>query len=381
MEPVELLLVGCGIMGLRHLKGYAALERVRPGSLRLRAVCDLSEDAAARVATEAEALLGVRPDTYRSVSDALAAGCFEAADVVTEPLAHLPLASELLGNGVHVQIEKPLAVTSAECRAIAEAGERAGRVVAVAENYRRDPMNRLLKHVVESGVIGTPHFLFETHVIDGRNVMVTPWRHDRSHGGIALDMGVHYADMILYLMGPVASVKAQSTKVRETRAWTPPGDSPRQVPVDCDDVHSALLVFASGAHGVWVDHFGGAGERHWQRSVHGSLGAVWGPPDRTGAPVRMERDGQMLEGGTLLAELPEFRLTGVEALLFGERPSSCPLPFPEYDAALIAAETANFLDALREGREPEVSASGAGSAAVELALATILDVSPRAQEL
>ena len=263
MASVEILLIGCGVMGLRHVRGFAALERLRPGSLRLRGVCDLREDAAAHVAAEAEALLGTRPDVFRTVSEAITAASFEAADIVTEPQTHLPLALELLSAGVHVQIEKPLAVTLEECRAIAEAGKPAGRVVAVAENYRRDPMNRLLKHVIDSGAIGTPQFLFETHVIDGRQVMVTPWRHDRRHGGIALDMGVHYADMILYLMGPVASVIAQATKVRERREWTPPGEGPRQVAVECDDVHSALLTFESGAHGVWVDHFGGAGERHW----------------------------------------------------------------------------------------------------------------------
>ena len=57
-DAVNLLLVGCGIMGARHLRGYAELERARPGTLRLRAVCDLREEAAERVATEAEARLG-----------------------------------------------------------------------------------------------------------------------------------------------------------------------------------------------------------------------------------------------------------------------------------------------------------------------------------
>ena len=61
MEPIDLILVGCGLMGGRHLRGYAALEAVRPGSLRLRAVCDPQPAAAERVAAEAEGLLGYRP--------------------------------------------------------------------------------------------------------------------------------------------------------------------------------------------------------------------------------------------------------------------------------------------------------------------------------
>ena len=48
METIDLMLVGCGLMGGRHLRGYAELERARPGSLRLRAVCDPRVEVAER---------------------------------------------------------------------------------------------------------------------------------------------------------------------------------------------------------------------------------------------------------------------------------------------------------------------------------------------
>src|SRR5205823_559797 len=147
--PANLLLVGCGIMGARHLRGYAELERARPGSLRLRAVCDPRADAAQRVAAEAEALLGYRPPCFASPEEALAAEpASEAADVATEPSSHPGVAIPLLEAGFHVQVEKPLAVTIRQGAAIVAAAERAGRVLSVAENYRRDPMNRLMRHVI-----------------------------------------------------------------------------------------------------------------------------------------------------------------------------------------------------------------------------------------
>jgi predicted dehydrogenase len=357
-------------MGARHLRGYVSLEQVRPGSLRLRAVCDPRPEAAERVAAGAEELLGYRPRTCASAEEALAAepGIL-AADVVTEPRTHVEVILPLLEAGVHVQVEKPLAVTAARGRALAEGARRFGRTLAVAENYRRDPMNRLLRHVIASGAIGTPNLMLEVHVGSGERVMVSPWRHDWSHGGLALDVGVHYADMLEYLLGPIETVYARGGKICETREWTPPGSPPQVVPVECDDLYSAALTFASGAQGVWIMHFGSRGETQWQRTVHGDAGTVSGPPDRTGRPVRLQRGKDALEGEALVAELPGFRLGDVESRFFGDRPAGADLPFPEMDRRLLAIETADFLDAITEGREPEVNAEwGLRSVAVVMAL-------------
>jgi predicted dehydrogenase len=372
VDPIDLALVGCGLMGGRHARGYAALERARPGSLRLRAVCDPRAEAAERVAGEAEALLGYRPRACASADAALAVEPgIVAADVATEPRTHPDVVIPLLEAGLHVQVEKPLAVTVAPGLEMAAAAARADRILAVAENYRRDPMARLLRHAVESGAIGDPYFISEIHVGDGRRVVVAPWRHAWAQGGLALDVGVHFADMLEYLMGPVATVFAQGRKVRATREWTPPDGETRTVPVECDDLYSATLAFESGAQGVWIMHFASAGHCQWQRLVHGEAGTVAGPPDRSGAPVRLQRGAETLEGDALVAALPGFQLNDVETRLFGERPGACPLPFPEMDARNIAAETADFLDAIRERRQPEVTAAGAGLRAVALVMALL----------
>lgn len=370
MEPIDLILVGCGFMGARHLRGYAALEAVRPGSLRLRAVCDPQPAAAERVATEAEALLGYRPRICASAEAALAMEpAVTAADVVTEPRSHGDVILPLLAAGLHVQVEKPLAVTVTGGRALAEAARTFARILAVAENYRRDPMNRLLRHVVASGAIGAPQLMLELHVASGRQVLVSPWRHAWEHGGVVLDMGVHYADMLEYLLGPVETVFAQSTQARETRDWTAPDGSAQSVPVECDDLYSAVITFRSGAQGTWVMHFGSAGEGQWQRTIHGELGMVSGPPDRSGQPVRLQRGAEAWEGEALVELLPDFHLNETESRLFGERPGRCDLPFTEMDRRLIAAETADFLDAIREAREPEVPAEmGLRSVALIMAL-------------
>lgn len=370
MQPAELILVGCGIMGTRHLRGYAELERARPGSLRLRAVCDPRSEAAEALAAEAETLLGYRPLSCRSAAEALEREPgIDAADVVTDNRSHPEVVIPLLEAGLHVQVEKPLAVTIAAGRRMADTAARAGRVLAVAENYRRDPMARLLRHLVAGGAIGTPRFAAHIQIAPGTAVVVSPWRHEWAHGGLALDVGVHYSDMLEYLLGPVVSVFATGSRICENRDWTGADEAARRVAVECDDLYSALLTFESGAQGVWVMHFGSAGERQWQRTIHGDSGMAAGPGDRSGAPVRLQRGAEILEGDALVEAFPEYRLGGVESRLFGERPGTYAMEFPDIDRKLIAIETADFLDAAREGWEPEVTPeTGLRAVAVVMAL-------------
>lgn len=370
MEAVDLVLVGCGMMGARHLRGYGELARVRPDLFRLRAVCDPRPEVAARVATEAESLLGYRPRPCGSFEEALRREPgITAADVVTDNLSHPEVVISLLEAGVHVQVEKPLAVTVTRARPMVEAAGRTGRILAVAENNRRDPMNRLLRHVVRSGIIGTPRLVTQIYVGAGQRVVATPWRHAWAQGGLALDVGIHLGYLLEYLLGPVSTVAARKQRVRETRLWTGADGLEQTVPVECDDLYTVLLTFESGVQGTWTMHFGSAGERQWQRTIHGDAGMVAGPPDRSGKPVRLERGGETADGEALLALVPEFHLNETESRLFGERPAACELPNAEMDGKLIAAETADFLDAVREGRAPEVSGeTGLRSVALIMAL-------------
>src|SRR4051812_11783761 len=125
MRSTELALVGCGMMGRRHLRGYAELESVAPGTVHIAALCDPSADAGQAAAQEVEDLLGYRPPVFSSALEALTSGTtIEAADVVTDNKSHPAVVIPLLEAGVPVQVEKPLAVTIADGLAMVEAAER-----------------------------------------------------------------------------------------------------------------------------------------------------------------------------------------------------------------------------------------------------------------
>lgn len=355
MEPLNIILVGCGMMGTRHLRGYSELEKVRPGSLRLRAVCDLQSDALEKVASEAEQLLGYRPAAYQNAEEALAnESGLEAADVVTGNRSHDSVVIPLLKAGLDVQVEKPLAVTVARGQAMIDAAMRGKRILAVAENNRRDPMNRLMRHIVQSGFIGKPHFVLQTSISAGRRVIASTWRHDLATGGLALDVGIHQAYVLEMLLGKIDTVYANTQQVWSERHFGHADGTVEEVSVESDDLFAATLTFESGVQGVWVMHFGSVGFGQWQRVIFGDLGTAEGPSDRSGRPAKVRYSDRVLEGDELVGELPNFHLNEIESRLFGERPKSYSFQGFETDRKLIAAELADFIDAVRDNGKPEV---------------------------
>jgi predicted dehydrogenase len=355
MEPLNLMLVGCGMMGARHLRGYGELERVRPGTLKLRAVCDPVAEIANAVAAEAEELLGYRPPVYPDPAAALSGeGRIEAADIVTGNRSHDPIAIPLLEAGVHCLVEKPLGLTVARGQSIIRAARESDRVLAVAENNRRDPMNRLCRHILDQGLIGAPNLVLMTSISTGRRIVATPWRHSTANGGLALDVGIHQGYMLEAFLGRIETIYATSRQVWPRRTGPGPDGQDTEYEVESDDVFVAELTFESGARGSWVMHFGATGMGAFQRTIFGDQGTLETPSDRGGATPRVRLEDETLEGDGLVERLPSFRLNEIEALLWGERPSGYKLPYPETDRKLIASEVSDLADAIREGREPEV---------------------------
>ena len=171
--------------------------------------------------TLAEKLLGVRPAVFSDHLQLIASGVVEALDVVTDPRAHHLIAVPALESGLHVICEKPLGLTVRACRLMVDAADGSGAVLATAENYRRDSPNRLARAVLDRGLLGDLHFMTEMNVGGDDRVIVSPWRHLRESGSISLDMGVHYADIFLYLLGELDQVAGVSFIAEPFRVLAP----------------------------------------------------------------------------------------------------------------------------------------------------------------
>ncbi len=201
-ERIKYAAVGCGGMGRRHLRGMARLYQSSQCNMELVAVCDLNQENANALADEANELLGKRPLVFADIARmAREVPDLVAADVTTDTGSHHVVATACLEAGLHVLCEKPLAVTMRGCNLIIETARRKNRVLSVAENYRRDPINRLARALLDDGGIGDRRFMMETGV-GGRDVIaITPWRHMKHTGAILMDAGVHNADILRFYMG------------------------------------------------------------------------------------------------------------------------------------------------------------------------------------
>ena len=193
-------------MGRRHVHAYGALERVDAGRFEIAAVCDPRLAAAEETADVVERIWGKRPAVFAEHAELVSSGLVEALDVVTDPSVHHLVVAPALRAGLHVICEKPLGITVRACRVILEAAESSGAVLAVAENYRRDGPNRLARAVLEAGLLGEVHLMVEANVGGDDAVVISPWRHRRESGSIALDMGVHYTDIFAYYLGELETV-------------------------------------------------------------------------------------------------------------------------------------------------------------------------------
>lgn len=353
MARLGIAIVGCGGMGRRHLRGLAQLARTDFNNLELLAACDLIEQNANDLADEARELLGTRPRVFTDLKEmARAVDGVAAADVTTEAGAHHRVAVACLEAGLHVLVEKPLALTIRGCNGIIEAARRTGRVLSVAENYRRDPMNRLARALIEAGAIGTPHLMLEAAIGGGDRIIITPWRHQKLTGCIALDEGVHRADILLYYLGPAALACGEGRIVRPVRYRSPDGagpggyyakwagEYPEQIEATGEDAVWGYVTFKSGAVAHLIDHHGAHGQPFRKRIVYGSEGSLESQGDRNGRPLTLHRAGAAaIDGERVLEFAPSYRLDPLTAHFFGgERVWRYELPFTETDARLIALE-------------------------------------------
>ncbi|MCA9880173.1 MAG: Gfo/Idh/MocA family oxidoreductase [Thermomicrobiales bacterium] len=363
---LRLAIAGCGVMGRRHVLGLGRLRAVDRLPFTLAAAIDPAPESAAALAATAAEQLGDHPATFSSLTAALTATELDAIDIVTAPHLHPAVAQEAFAHGLHVLVEKPIALTVHGGRAMLAAAEAAGRVLAVAENYRLDPTNRLAKALLDAGAIGAPYLIEQRLSGWGERVIITPWRHQRANGGIGVDMGVHYADMLEYLLGPLHSLCGMGRVVDVARQSA---DGSR-VPADAEDLIVGAARFADGALASWTLNLAGRSDTEFARVIHGSRGTLAIPNDRTGAPLRLT----LREHGTLreisppeqLALVPEFSLDPVTSALFGgERLASYDLPWAETDANLLAIELADFAQAITAGQPPETDgAQGLRSLAI-----------------
>lgn len=140
--------INVGLIGAGYIAGWhAEALKLVPGA-RLAAVCDLSASAA-------EGLAGAHgARAFSSVEDLIASGAVEAVHILTPPDSHAALARKCLAAGLHVLIEKPVALSGDETAGIASVARAAGRYFAAGHNFLGLPSYLRLKDQIARGELG-----------------------------------------------------------------------------------------------------------------------------------------------------------------------------------------------------------------------------------
>jgi len=136
----------------------------------------------------------------------------EAVLLATPHSTHADLVAEAAAAGKHVFVDKPFTLTVAEGKRAIKAAEFMGVVLQVGHNRRRQPANRRLREMVESGELGMPHYA-EANLSYPKGLNPrSGWRADpaESPAGGMTGLGVHMADNLNYLLGRPARVAAFS---------------------------------------------------------------------------------------------------------------------------------------------------------------------------
>ena len=336
---LNIALVGAGGMGMRHAAGYIELRKYFD-DVRMVAVCDPHLDSAETVAKVVAEQTPENPKVFASLADAVAslAVSLDAVDIVTSTPAHHALAIEAMKFGLNVMVEKPMGLTLTACRMMEAAAESTDKVLSISENFRRDPMNRLAKALIEAEAIGSPYFALDFAISSAnRGVMhSTVWRAKKDQaGGNVLDAGVHNADLLLYLMGPAVRVFAETDVNEPRRVLRPMSDQApglarmyghrREgggeeigdvIEQDAVDTAFASIRFVSGATGQMILTDASHGYSLGDSVVVGSEGTLYRPPSRSGVGPRIVRmDGSSVENDDLLELVPDFELDDVTTTL------------------------------------------------------------------
>jgi predicted dehydrogenase len=202
-HPLRVGLLGYGLAGRVF---HAPLIAAAPG-LTLAAVVTRDPDrrAALQVAYP-EAIALDTPEQLWARASSL-----DLVVVATPNRSHVPLARAALQAGLPVVVDKPLAPSAAEARALIEDARAKGLPLTVFQNRRWDGDFLTVRRLLAEGALGTVR-RFESRFERWNPVPRQGWRErgdPAEAGGLLFDLGAHLVDQALQLFGPVRTVYAE----------------------------------------------------------------------------------------------------------------------------------------------------------------------------
>jgi predicted dehydrogenase len=250
---------------------------------------------------------------------------------------HLETTRAAAAAGKHVFLDKPIANTVSDGRAISEVCRKAGVVLALGYQRRRESHFRWVKQQIDAGVFGKL-VNAEANISRDRlgKIDLSSWRYQSGGmpGGVMLQIGIHYTDVLEYLMGPIVAVRGQFAQL------VLPGDNP--------DVASLILEHENGALSTLNASYASASEYYLMNIYGKDASAYYDLHNGLRLIKRGEDKVVPIETGkndTFVEELEEFAAAC--------RGNGAPEVGGDFATRSLAVVRAGILSA-REGRRVEV---------------------------
>jgi UDP-N-acetyl-2-amino-2-deoxyglucuronate dehydrogenase len=311
-------IVGCGKVASLHAQAFATLNESE-----FVAVCDADLSRTSRFVSQFSV------SAWRDAASMVRAEKVQVVSICTPHPLHAAAAIAAMEAGAHVLVEKPLAATLADCDRMLAAAKSSGVKLGVVSQRRFMAPVARMKAAIDAGKIGRP-VLGTVEMLSWRDEAYyrsDPWRGkwETEGGGVLINQAPHHLDILQWLMGPVCEVTGRWGNLNHPY-------------VEVEDTAVAILRFRSGGLATVTVSLSQQPGLHTKIHIHGSNGASVGAETDTGATFIAGISGAPAAPFNDLWTIP------------GEE-----LPHSVQQGEPHTLQIHNFLQALREGREPSVN--------------------------
>jgi predicted dehydrogenase len=283
MQRIKTAVLGAGFMGKVHVEGIRRL-----GNVDVVAVAAVSEEEARS--------FGAAYGIERTTSDwqsLLKDPQIQAVHVCTPNALHAPMSKAALENGKAVLCEKPLTLTAAEARELAELAKAKGLPNCVNHNLRYYPVVQQIRQMIANGELGDILIVNGTYFQDWLLYDTDyNWRVERSHNGALRamgDIGSHWMDMIQHLTGLKITALCADLQTFHTTRKKPKGavetftgkklrpEDYTEIPIDTDDFGAVLVRLGDRARGSFaVSQMSSGRKNRFEFEIYGTkCGVAW----------------------------------------------------------------------------------------------------------
>ncbi len=230
MKPLRTAILGCGSFAHRHVGNILA----HPDELALVAFSD-------HHATNAQAFAAQyapHAATHTDMAGMLAQEGVDLLVICLPPFAHVDEVELAASRGVHILMEKPIALDSAHAWRMVQAAEAAGIHTQVGFMSRFGVAVEAMKQMIDDGTAGRPGLMASRYFCNALHGAW--WRMRDKSGGQLVEQVIHQVDLMRYLLGEAATVYSRQENLFHVQ--TPD--------YTVEDVSATIIGFASGALGV-----------------------------------------------------------------------------------------------------------------------------------